>query len=362
MTVRSPEIDLIWQGKRELCGGAISLPESASRRDYVELIRRLADDDSPRMFGLPVNITASWQRSEAARVIAQLRHLQAGDSHSDKFDRDAWSAALTPVLNLWKKLNQGSSLHTLNLAEVRKDADANPDSPLVSFLSAEWVGGVELIQSVHASLASLSRAIRGTAALTAATKRLAAALLRNETPGDWQSVWEGPEDPVAYLPALVSRAAAQKDWLRRAHADTLRSDALDLAQLFHPDTFLNALRQQTARELATGMDQLKLVASWKDDLKGGVKMTGLMVEGATFDGSSLRETAFNSPPEASVPPVCVAWLPKDSQDAYSADESVWVPVYFSSERERVVVSLRVPCAKTDANKWLIAAVAFFLRS
>ncbi len=64
----------------------------------------------------------------------------------------------------------------------------------------------------------------------------------------WYSVWEGPEDPVAYLRGLVAKTLALGSWEEKGVAGSLlKSDSLDLSELFHPDTFLNALRQQTAR-------------------------------------------------------------------------------------------------------------------
>lgn len=38
-----------------------------------------------------------------------------------------------------------------------------------------------------------------------------------------------------------------QSWVDRAGRQALLSDTLDLAELFNPDTFLNALRQETAR-------------------------------------------------------------------------------------------------------------------
>ncbi len=61
-------------------------------------------------------------------------------------------------------------------------------------------------------------------------------------------MWEGPDEPVAYLRTLVSKTLALRSWNEKGLAGTLlKSESLDLSELFHPDTFLNALRQQTAR-------------------------------------------------------------------------------------------------------------------
>ena len=61
----------------------------------------------------------------------------------------------------------------------------------------------------------------------------------------WLGKWDGPEDPMQYLRGLVARTVAIQRWVEAG--SRLLSDTLDLSELFHPDTFLNALRQQTAR-------------------------------------------------------------------------------------------------------------------
>ena len=67
----------------------------------------------------------------------------------------------------------------------------------------------------------------------------------------WYELWEGPEDPVVYLRSLVSKSLALGAWEEKARSNSLLQgqtrSPLDLSELFHPDTFFNALRQQTAR-------------------------------------------------------------------------------------------------------------------
>lgn len=63
----------------------------------------------------------------------------------------------------------------------------------------------------------------------------------------WLEKCDGPEDPLSYLRGLVNRAIAIQTWVEKADQGRLLTETLDLSELFHPDTFLNALRQQTAR-------------------------------------------------------------------------------------------------------------------
>lgn len=61
------------------------------------------------------------------------------------------------------------------------------------------------------------------------------------------------------------------------------------------------------------MDSLKFASTWSGSVSGAkvnVKMTGLQIEGAMFDGTSLRENSHNSPPVSNVPAMVVSWIPK----------------------------------------------------
>ena len=69
-----------------------------------------------------------------------------------------------------------------------------------------------------------------------------------QVPLSWYNLWEGPDEPTLYLRSLVAKALALRAWEEKGRAGTLLQEgALDLSELFHPNTFLNALRQQTAR-------------------------------------------------------------------------------------------------------------------
>lgn len=54
------------------------------------------------------------------------------------------------------------------------------ESPIVSFIQLERYNAIRLVQTVHQSLASLSKVIRGTQLLNKDVQNLAAALLNQE--------------------------------------------------------------------------------------------------------------------------------------------------------------------------------------
>ncbi|XP_040316731.1 cytoplasmic dynein 2 heavy chain 1 [Herpailurus yagouaroundi] len=348
------------RNKKSIFPYSISLPKSCSILDYRALIEKLPEDDKPSFFGLPANIARSAQRMISSQVISQLRILGRSVTAGCKFDREIWSNELSPVLNLWKKLNQNSNL----IHQKVCPPNDRQGSPVLSFIVLEQFNAIRLVQTVHQSLAALSKVIRGTTLLSSEVQKLASALLNQKCPVAWQSRWEGPEDPLQYLRGLVARALAIQSWVERAEKQALLSHTLDLSELFHPDTFLNALRQETARAMGCSVDSLKFVASWKGRLQEAklqIKMGGLLLEGCSFDGSRLAENQHDSPSVSPVLPCCVGWIPQGAYGPYSPDECISLPVYTSAERDRVVTNIDVPCGGSP-DQWIQCGAALFLKN
>ncbi|CAL8361611.1 unnamed protein product [Merluccius merluccius] len=353
-------------GQRRSRGGAntfpaqISLPSSCSILDYRSVIENLPEDDRPAFFGLPANIERSSQRITSSQVISQLRILSRSVATGSKFDRELWSNGLSPVLNLWKKLNQGS---TLIHQKVVLPAEGQ-GLPVLSFIVLEQFNAVRLVQSIHHSLAALSKVIRGTQLLTTEVQTLATALLNQECPLTWLNKWEGPEEPMQYLRAVVTRALAIQSWVERAGRQALLSDILDLSDLFHPDTFLNALRQETARSMNCSMDSLKFATSWRSPIQEArlqVKVGGLQLEGCSFDGAHLSENQHDSPSVSAVPPCYMAWVTHGSSGSSAGlEECIWLPVYSSPERLKVVAQVALPSG-ANPSQWIQTGAALFLK-
>lgn len=55
--------------------------------------------------------------------------------------------------------------------------------------------------------------------------------------------WNGPNDPIIYIRSVIARTIAVK---KMATLTDKLSQKIDLNELFHPKTFLIALKQQTA--------------------------------------------------------------------------------------------------------------------
>ncbi|GIY93479.1 cytoplasmic dynein 2 heavy chain 1 [Caerostris extrusa] len=223
-TVYGGRIDVLFDSR-------LSVPTSVDYKEHLQVIRSLPDTDSPSLFGLPENIERSAQCTSSRKMIDQLKRLLRPIEIADKFDVHRWNVELSPILVLWKKLNQGSQIIHLQLTAPQFNQMAE-EPPIISFIRLEYYSGVRLVQSIHASLASISKVIRGAILLTDEIHTLATSLLKHETPSLWQKKWEGPEDPLSYLRGAMRRALAVQTWLPKAESGQLLEESLDLSHLF----------------------------------------------------------------------------------------------------------------------------------
>ena len=98
---------------------------------------------------------------------------------------------------------------------------------------------------------------------------------------------------------------------------------VNLSDLFHPETFLNALRQRSARSLKYAIDELKLVSSFENgkvNLGTGVQLEGLWLQGCEFDGvrlSDIKDTNGNSSELIHLPICNISWIKRDDQEPYA---------------------------------------------
>ncbi|VEL13489.1 unnamed protein product [Protopolystoma xenopodis] len=89
-------------------------------------------------------------------------------------------------------------------------AISSTTAPVPDFLQLELTNALNLVQTVHTSLAGLSRSyLRGLQPMTLSLYRLAGQLVVGDTPEEWLASWpEGPEQPVHFLRELVAKTKA----------------------------------------------------------------------------------------------------------------------------------------------------------
>lgn len=336
----------------------ITLPNSTQHEAYMAVINQLPEDDSPSLFQLPMNIDRALQRTNSAHVIGQLKLLNITVGSGSRFNREKWSNELSPLQRLWQTLTSSDS----SILNTKPAATPSGASPVDTFVYMENEKAFHTAKFVNTSVQLLGKIISGTALLSAQMSVIGTALLRGEVPDAWSEQWEGPSDPFEWIRGLVFRATALQKWLEKIQQGSLLKSQLDLSELFRPDTFLNALRQQTARATKCPVDGLKLISS--QDARQlncalPVTLTGLLLQGSNLEGGRLSEAHAEAPTMMQLGRWSVGWVPSDSTDPFSAAEVVTVPLYSSAAREEIIAELRLP-SSGDHSKWILAGTALFV--
>ena len=90
------------------------------------------------------------------------------------------------------------------------------------------------------------------------------------------------------------------------------------------------------------------------------------MEGCSFDGSRLLENKRDSPSVTTMPPCSVAWVSKETPPPYPEGECLSLPIYFSSDRDKLVACLDVPCGTAAVGggqaQWVQTGAALFLKN
>ena len=88
----------------------------------------------------------------------------------------------------------------------------------------------------------------------------------------------------------------------------------------------------------------------------GLTLSHLSLQGASFDGTRLTSLAPDSPTNNPTPPVTLAWVAKQTQDA--AAMFISVPLYSEPQRRHVIAHLQLPVPdKSTRQDHLLAGLA-----
>lgn len=339
----------------------VSLPASNVHADYLQLISQIPAQDSPQLFGLPLNSDVAVQQRSAIYVQQSLSQLGTDPDTGSNFDRDKWAAQLTPILTLWSQLSQ--QCDAVKQAQPPR-VNAASGAPVETIIALEIAKAKLLLKVVDEAAGAIGRVVRGTELLDATTKAQGNALVQGSVPAAWSDVWEGPEAPVAWMKAAAHRIVALGRWQQAAASGNLLSMPLCLNELLSPSFFLTALRQQTARQARVPMDSLRLSCALEPQLLQAaslrVQVDALLLQGAACaPPQGLSPLPPDAPIFEQMPPLHVAWVPKDAPEPYAIDRSAQLPLYLDPEREVELAQLRLPCSGTEAS-WLQAGAALFL--
>lgn len=352
------------QAKRRLTTN-LDLPSSNNIDDYRTLIHRLSDVDIPAQFSLSENCEGVVQQNQAVYIISQLRKLAVSSSLSHKFDREVWRITLTPLLQLWDKLTAKDNKLILQkpMKLRKKEVDY---LPVESFVVLENEKVHELMNFIDTAISSLNNVVCASGLVSHDVRTDGVALMSGEVPWRWYRLWYGPTDPLLFLTEIVKRKQALLNWLIQCDNGVLLSSTLTLTELFTPRTFLNALRQQTARTTGVAIDTLRLAASWNEELLPSsatlrVKVDGLKIQGCGFVANYLSALTLDATSLSPLPALTIAYITTTDKDPYSNEKlpALSVPLYYSPSREDFITEIKIP-TNQQGDRWVLTGVCLVL--
>lgn len=104
-----------------------------------------------------------------------------------------------------------------------------------------------ILEKVNENITAIIGVLKGTTMLTPVIQNIATELLRGALPQNWEKMWDGPMNPSTWLRSLTKKGTSLIEWVNRVKQGALLRSPVVLSDLIHPETFLNAFRQRSAR-------------------------------------------------------------------------------------------------------------------
>lgn len=149
--------DSVMKGQ-EMLSNVVQAPQSKNVQDFFSALNRLAEDDSPELFGLPSNIDRSVQRFNSTQVINNLKNLQSISAQELRFDKQKWQELLNPICQLWSSTYRKEEFNQVRI--TKKDLDN--DDPVNSFVYMEVQAVIQILKKVNESITSILGVLNGT--------------------------------------------------------------------------------------------------------------------------------------------------------------------------------------------------------
>ena len=85
-------------------------------------------------------------------------------------------------------------------------------------------------------------------------------------------------------------------------------------------------------------------------------------QGCSLQGHQLMENQLDSPSVIAMPTCTVAWVTKDTPPPYPEAQCISLPIYSSSDRDKLVACLDVPCGGSNVHWVQLCGAALFLKN
>lgn len=151
-----------------------------------------------------------------------------------------------------------------------------------------------------------------------------------------------------------------KNWVTSLNQKGIYDNKLPLGVFLEPEILLNTLRQKTCRHIKKPLDDLEMNVTFGEDALNdsiySFKIVDMVLEGGRMRGGSI-EASVNVAEKEQVDLVTIGFVEKGKTN--SSGNSVELPVYLTSNKEMMLLRMKVPCTG-DKNEVLLAGSSFYI--
>jgi hypothetical protein len=151
-----------------------------------------------------------------------------------------------------------------------------------------------------------------------------------------------------------------KNWVTSLNQKGLYDNKLPLGVFLEPEILLNTLRQKTCRQIKKPLDDLDMNVTFGDDALNdsifSFKIVDMVLEGGRMRNGAI-EASVNVAEREQVDLVTIGFVEKGKTN--SSANTVELPLYLTSNKETMLLRMKVPCG-SDKNEILLAGSSFFV--
>jgi len=163
------------------------------------------------------------------------------------------------LINFWKSQYNLESTDIISRLLIK----INSEDPINIFIKSEASQIFELGRTLNKTISDIGGVLEMNMAITTSIVNDSLCLLQNKIPDNWINLWDGPELPFNYVKSVVKKLNAMNNYLKNAINDNVLEININLSEFLHPEAFINALRQKSARNNKIPIDEMEIYATFE---------------------------------------------------------------------------------------------------
>ena len=328
---------------------------------YLEHIDERLKGDTPIAFGLHPNAEIGFRTAQSEELFRTLMDLQPRDAGATS---DAATSPLEVARVVLSELldTYGEAIFDLEDIGNSMEGDRGPFQNVL-MLELEQMNG--LLIEMKRSLSELKLGIDGVLTMTDTMEELRDALFLDRVPGVWaRKAWPSLRSLAGWRDDLTRRLTQLNEW--KDNPTTIPMVTW-LSGLINPQSFLTAIRQQSAQATKQELDKLviqtEVTKRMREEITdpardGGAFVDGLFMQGARWDiaGGFVDK----SKPREMLCVMPVLNCRAVTEDKLEVKNIYDCPVYKTEQRGPTYVFSAQLKTKSPASRWVMAGVALVM--